>query len=167
MLRDRSFSYEVEGGCWEFGKYHLKIACTPLPQLTNFFQMAPPYSSHFWVTGTTKKKKKKKKFTFPQDFTFSIFPIIPLLWLKKSQIKRKRSKTLLFLGHCSLIKNKKQTAVINILNLHIFVSSAKHRHFEKTLKRASYMANYYIIRIKFQWGFSYVTRNISFNVSEL
>ena len=81
------------------------------------------------MTGTTKKK-----IIFRQDFTFSIFPIIPLLWLKKSQIKRKRSQTLLFLGHCSLIKNKKQTAVINILNLHIFVSSAKHRHCEKTLK---------------------------------
>ena len=40
---------------------------------------------------------------------------------KKNQIKRKRSQPLsVFLGHCSLIKNKKQTAVINVLNLHIF-----------------------------------------------
>ena len=39
--------------------------------------------------------------------------------VKKKQIQRKRSQTLLILGHRSLIKNKKQTAVINILNLHI------------------------------------------------
>ena len=41
------------------------------------------------------------------------------------------------------------------------MSSAKHRHYEKTLKSSgrcdSYMANYYVIRIKFPWGFSYVT----------
>ena len=73
----------------------------------------------------------------------SIIPIIPLLDVivltmktkftipilqRALQLKKKHAhknqknakSTLLFLGHRTLIKNKKQTAVTNILNLHIF-----------------------------------------------
>ena len=86
---------------------------------------------------TTHKKKINPLLL---DFTFLIFSIIPLLDVivltmktkltipilqralrsKRTQIKRMRSQTLLFLGHRSLIKNKKQIAVINTLNLRIF-----------------------------------------------
>ena len=42
---------------------------------------------------------------------------------KHGEPGEKRSKILLFLGHRSLIKNKTQTAVINILNLHILIKT--------------------------------------------
>ena len=85
------------------------------------------------VVGIWEAPPAQKKITLPQDFTILIFSTVPLLdvivltvktkltipilqrALKKTQIKRKRSQTLLFLGHCSLIKNKKQTTVINTL----------------------------------------------------
>ena len=108
------------------------------PQLANFFTCPPPLIAFFLDDPPTHTRTKK--LTLPKDFTFLIFSIIPLLDVivlnmktkltipilqkalqsTRTQIKRKSSQTLLFLGHRSLIKNKKQTAVINILNLRIF-----------------------------------------------
>ena len=126
-----------EGGLVGIWETPFKNRMTP-SQITNFFTYhGPPYSSHF----LDAPLPPRNKLTLPQDFTFLIFAFILLLdvivltmktkltmipilqralRLKKTQIKQKRSQTLLFLGHCNLIKNKKQTAVINILNLHIF-----------------------------------------------
>ena len=130
------FIFYEGGGLVGFGKQHFKNRMTP-PQLANFFTWSPLMAVIFLDDPPLTTHKKK---SLPQDFTFLIFSIIPLLDVivltmktkltipilqralrsKRTQIKRKRGQTLLFLGHRSLIKNKKQIAVINILNLRIF-----------------------------------------------
>ena len=121
-----------------FGKLHFKNRMIP-PQLANFFTWSPLIA--VILLDDPPPPTTHKKMTLPQDFTFLIFSIIPLLDIivltmktkltipiihralrsKRTQIKRRRGQTLLFLGHRSLIKNKKHTAVINILNLRIFL----------------------------------------------
>ena len=127
-----------EGGLVGIWKSPFKNRMTPPPppppQLTNFFTWPPLIAVLFLVPPPPHKKiNPPSSFHFFYSLLFPYLRLLCSLWRqnlqslyyrelfgkKKTQIKRKRGQTLLFLVHCSLIKNK-QTAETNIRNLHIF-----------------------------------------------
>ena len=110
----------------------------PTKAILFFFGCSEVNSTWLITSELANQRARKVLFTcVVYTLLISIFPLLDVIVLtmktkltipilqralrsKIIQIERKRSQTLLFLGHHSLIKNKKQTAVINILNLRIF-----------------------------------------------
>ena len=80
-----------------FGKRHGKNRMTP-PQLAKFFTWPPLIAVIFLDDPPSTPPSTQKNLTLPQDFTFLIFSIIPLLDVIVLTMKMKLTVPIEFFG---------------------------------------------------------------------